>query len=327
MTSAPSNFTISQTLPVSKITRPVGAPGHKFCQFNLDYARILSDDYVHDKFLTVKYTGKGNLFTVASKGTLNFKLGADKREQPVTSSEVKIVTNIEGRNLETKFNNRGAIRVWGNLGTYSIVKPIIVTSKLKTTNAFKSFSTNLALEYQGKGVNVWTALHLKEGLVPYLDEKMIFRVDRFQFGYAAKLNLTAYTLARYNLFLAYQERDFGVVAEHVSRNKTKIELGKLLLAATYRRAGNDYIAKLSYRPHHNEPYRFKVGGVLNINRETALRFKINNNTKLSLSTKYKYNNNLTVVAGTQVNLLDPASTLTKRTIPVPLGFSLQFNYA
>jgi hypothetical protein len=327
MTSAPSNFTISQTLPVSKITRPVGAPRNRFCGFNLDYSKILSDDYVHDKLLTVKYAGKGNLFTVSGKGTLNFKLGADKREVPVTGSEVKIVTNIEGRNLEAKFNNRGLIRVWGNLGTYSIFRPLIITSKIKTNNAFNSFSTNLGFEYQGKGVNVWTALHLKEGLVPYLDEKMIFRVDKFQVGYATKLNLTAYTLARYNLFLAYTEKDFGVVAEHVSRNKTKIELGKLLLAATYKRAGNDYIAKFSYRPHAPEPYRFKVGAVFNLDKNTAFRFKINNNTKLSLATRYRYNSNLTVVAGTQVNLLDPTSSLTKKTIPVPLGVSLEFNYA
>lgn len=327
MTTAPSNFTISQTLPVSKLTRPVGAPRNRFCQFNLDYTKILGDDYVHNKFLTVKYAGKGNFFSVSGKGTLDFKLGADKREQPVTSSEVKLVTNVEGRNLEAKFSNRGAIRVWGNLGTYSIVKPLIITSKIKTNNAFSSFSTNLGFEYQGSGVNVWTALHLKEGLAPYLAEKMIFRVDKFQFGYATKLNLTAYTLARYNLFLAYAERDFGVVAEHVSRNKTKIELGKLLLAATYRRAGNDYIAKFSYRPHNSEPYRFKVGGVFSLNRDTAFRFKINNNAKLSLSSKYRYNSNLTLVAGTQVNLIDPARSLTKKTIPVPLGISLEFTYA
>jgi len=168
---------------------------------------------------------------------------------------------------------------------------------------------------------------LKEGLAPYLDEKMIFRVDKFQVGYATKLNLTAYTLARYNLFLSYTEKDFGIVAEHVSRNKTKIELGKLLLAATYRRAGNDYIAKFSYRPHNTDPYRFKVGGVFSLNKDTTFRFKINNNTKLSLATKYRYNSNLTLVAGTQVNLLDPASSLTKKTIPVPLGVSLEFNYA
>jgi len=327
MTSKPSNFDITQTLPISKITRPVGSPRNRFNQFNLDYTKILGDDYVHKKFLTVKYAGKGSYFNVSAKGTLDFKIGADKREQPVTSSEVKVLTNVEGRNVEAKFNNKGEIRLWGNFGTYTIGKPFILTSKIKTNNAFNRFSGNLSLEYQGAGTNVWTNFHLKDGNIPYLSEKMNFRFDRFQLGYAAKFNLLAYTLARYNFFLSYNERDFGVVAEHVSRNKTKLELGKLILAATYRRGGNDYIAKLSYRPHKVEQIRFKVGAVANINRDTVVRAKISNNTKLSLSTKFRYNNNLTLVTGTQINLLDPNSSMTKKTIPVPFGVSVEFSYA
>jgi len=327
MTSKPSNFDITQTLPLSKITRPVGGPKCRFNQFGLDYTRILGDDYVHRKLLTVKYTGKGNFFNVSGKGTLDFKLGADKRETPVTSSEVKLITNVEGRNVEAKFNNKGEIRLWGNFGTYTIGRPVILTSKLKTNNAFSRFSGNLCLEYQGNGTNIWTRLDLKDGQVPYLNEKMNFRFDRFQIGYAAKFNLLAYTLARYNFYLAYAERDWSINAEHVSRNKTKLELGKLILAATYRRAGNDYIAKVSYRPHKPDQVRFKVGAVANINKNAVVRAKINNNTKLTLSSKYKFNNNLTVVAGTQVNLLDPASLLTKKTVPIPFGLSVEFNYA
>lgn len=326
MTSSPSNFTVAQTLPISKLTRPVGSPKCRFNQFNLDYGRILSDDYVHKKLLTVKYAGKGNFFTVNGKGTLDFKLGADKREHPVTSSEVKLITNVEGRNVEAKFTNRGEIRLWGNFGTYTIGKPFILTTKVKTNSAFNRFSGNLSLEYQGSGLNVWTRLDLKEGQVPYLNEKMNFRFDKFQLGYAAKFNLLAYTLSRYNFFLSYNERDFGVIAEHVSRNKTKIELGKLILAATYRRADNDYIAKVSYRPHKADQVRVKVGAVANINKNTTIRAKINNDAKLSLSSKFRYNNNLTVVAGTQVNLLDPSSLLTNKTIPVPLGVSVEFTY-
>jgi len=250
-----------------------------------------------------------------------------KKEQPVTSSEVKVITNIEGRNLETRFDNKGGIRLWGNFGTYTIGKPMILTAKLKTTNAFDKLSGNLSLEYQGSGTNIWTRLDLKNENVPYFNEKMIFKVDKLQIGYAAKINLLAYTLARYNFFLAYTEKDFGVIAEHVSRNRTKVELGKLLLAATYRKAGNDYIAKVSYRPHKGDQFRFKIGAVANINKDIVFRAKINNNTKLSLSSKFKYNNNLSLVAGTQVNVLDPSSSLTNKTIPIPFGLSVEFNYA
>jgi len=60
----------------------------------------------------------------------------------------------------------------------------------------------------------------------------------------------------------------------VSRNKTKVELGKLILAATYRRAGNDYIAKVSYRPHKADQVRVKVGAVANVNKNTVVRAKV-----------------------------------------------------
>jgi hypothetical protein len=292
----------------------------------LDYQRLLTDDYVQKKFLTVKYSGKGNFFDFSGKGTLDFKLGADKKEQPVTSSEVKLVTNVEGRNLETKFDSRGLIRVWGNFGTYKIGQPMIVTSKVKTNNAFNRFSGRLSLEYKGAQSNIFTSLHLKDGNAPYFSEKMVFNYNQIQTGYAVKLNLLAYTLARYNLYFAYNERDFGIVAEHVSRNKTKIELGKLILAATYRRAGNDYVLKASYRPYKADQFRFKLGTVAKLNKDTTVRAKINNNTKLTLSTKFRYNSNLTLVAGTQVNLLDPSSFATKKTIPIPLGLSVEFAY-
>jgi len=327
MATTTSNFNISQTLPISKLTRPVGAPKVRFNQFGLDYGRLLTDDYTQKKLLTVKYNGKGSSFIVNGKGTLDFKLGTDKVERPVTSSEVKIITNVEGRNVEAKFDNRGGIRVWGNFGTYTIGRPLIVTAKVKTNNAFNALSGNLAVEYQGGQTSLFARLDLKDGNVPYFSEKTILNYNQFQLGYAAKLNLQAYTVSRYNLFLAYRERDFSIVAEHSSRNKTKFELGKLILAATYRRAGNDYVLKGSYRPYKVEQYRFKVGTVANVNRDTTVRAKINNNTKLTLSTRYRYNSNLSVVAGTQVNLLNPSTLVTNKTIPIPFGITAEFNYA
>jgi len=308
-------------------SRPVGAPKTRFNQFGLEYGRLLSDDYVHKKFLTAKYTGKGNSFIFSGKGTLDFKLGSDKQERPVTSSEVKVVTNIEGRNIETKFDNKGGIRVWSNLGTYNIGKPFNITAKVKTNNAFNVWSGHLALDYQTKQFNLQTRFDLKNGNIPLINEKIIFNHDHFQIGAVAKLNLATYTLSRYNVHLGYTEKDFSIFAEHVSNNKTKFDIGKLLLAAIYRRAGNDFVVKASYRPHKVETLRFKVGAIANINKEAIVRAKINNNTKLTLSTKYKVNSNFTLVAGTQINLLDPSSFLTNKTIPVPVGLSFEFNYA
>ena len=104
-------------------------------------------------------------------------------------------------------------------------------------------------------------------------------------------------------------------------------MGKLNLAATYTRAGNDYIAKISYQPHKVEQVSFKVGALANIDRNTAFRAKINNKSKLSLSLRYRLNSNLSIVAGTQANLLDPSSgSASHKVLPVPFGLNLEFNY-
>jgi hypothetical protein len=326
MTSAPSTLDITSTMPIAKLAKPLAVPKPNLTKFNLDYGRLLTDDYVHKKLLTLKYTGKGYNFTLNAKGTLDLKLGADKKETPVTSSEVKLTTNIEGRSIETKFDSKGVIRLCGTIGSYNIVRPLFFTAKLKTNNSFNRLSGYLCAEYQGAQSNIWTRLDLKNGNVPLLNEKMIFRINQFQLGYAAKLNLKANTLARYNFFAAYNERDFSVVAEHVSRNQTKPEIGKLIVAATLRRGGNDFVMKTSYRPYKAEQLRLKLGTVYNINRDTVLRAKINNNAKLTLGSRMRYNSNLSIVAGTQINLLNPSTYPTGRTVPVPLGITVEFNH-
>jgi len=313
--------------PTKRSLRPVGGPKTRFNQFGLEYGRLLNDDYVHKKFLTVKYAGKGQSFIFNGKGTLDFKVGADKKEHPVTSAEAKFVTNIEGRNLETKFDSKGVIRAWANFGTYNIGRPVNITAKVKTNNAFNYLSGYLGVEHQTRQFNVQARLDLKNGNIPHLNHKLTFNYDRFQLGAVAKLNLQAHNLARYNLFLGYAERDFSVFAEHLSRNKTKFSIGRLLAGAIYRRGGNDYVAKVSYRPEKKDQVRVKVGAVVNVNRDTVIRAKINDKTKLTLSSKFRYNSNLTLVAGTQVSLLDPSSIFTNKTVPIPLGLSVEFNYA
>jgi hypothetical protein len=312
--------------PTKRSLRPVGGPKTRFNQFGLEYGRLLNDDYIHKKFLTVKYAGKGQSFIFNGKGTLDFKLGADKKEHPVTSAEVKFITNIEGTNLETKFDSKGVIRAWANFGNYNIGRLVNITAKVKTNNAFNYLSGYLGVEHQTRQFNVQARLDLKNGNIPHLNHKLTFNYDRFQLGAVAKLNLHAQNLARYNLFLGYIERDFSVFAEHVSRNKTKFSVGRLLAGAIYRRGGNDYVAKVSYRPEKQDQVRVKVGAVVNVNRDTVIRAKINDKTKLTLSSKFRYNSNLTLVAGTQVSLLDPSSIFTNKTVPIPLGLSVEFSY-
>lgn len=326
MSLAPSNFDIKQTLPISKITKPVGPPKHRFNAFNLEYGRLLSDDYVHRKFLTLKYAGKGGAYNFSGKGTLDFKLGADKKETPVTSSEVKLLTNIEGRSVEAKFDNKGGLRLWGNFGTYTIWKPVILTAKVKTTTAFQKFSGNVSFEHQARQSNVQLRLDIKQDHTPFFNSRVVFNDGKFQFGYAAKINLLAYTLARYNLYLGYKEKDLQVFVEHTSKNKAKVELGKIMTGLIYRYGGNDYVAKVAYRPQKAEPVKFNAGTVVKANKNTTLRAKINNKARLTLSSRFRHSSNLTLVAGTQIDLLNPGSFVTNRAVPIPLGLSVELAY-
>jgi len=319
---------VVQKPPVSILLPPSGGPKTKFHQSGLEFSRLLTDDYVQRKFLTVKYAGKGLRFVFNGKGTLDFKLGADKREVPVTSSEVKLITNIEGRDVEAKFDSKGVIRLWSNFGVYNIGTPLNVTAKLKTNSLFDKASGHVCFEYRGARFNAFTRLDVKNTGVPLLNEKLIFRHRNLELGYVLKLNLFDFSLSRYNLFLTYNERDYSIFAEHFSKTKGKFELGKVILAGIYRYRNNNFVVKAAYRPWKtNHELRVKAGVVSNIDKNTTVRAKIDNSTKLTLSSKFKLNPNFTIVGATQINLLNPGAYLTKRAIPVPLGLSLEFNYA
>jgi len=307
---------------------PQGGPKTKFHQAGLEFSRLLTDDFIQRKFLTAKYTGKGTRFNFAGKATLDFKLGTDKREIPVTSSEVKLITNIDGRDVEAKFDSKGVIRLWSNFGVYNIGTPLNVTAKFKTNNLFNKASGNICFEYRGSQVNAFTRLDVKNTGVPYFNEKLIFNLRNIQMGYILKLNLFDFTLSRYNVFLSYNERDFSVFAEHFSKVKGRFELGKLVLAGIYRYGNHNFVVKGAYRPWKTpHQVRVKAGVVSAIDRNTTVRAKIDNSTKLTLSTKHKLNSNFTLVGATQINLLNPGAYLTNRAVPVPLGLSLEFTYA
>ena len=321
-------FDVAQRKPVAIILPPQGGPKTKFHQAGLEFSRLLTDDYVQKKFLTVKYAGKGLRFVFNGKGTVDFKLGADKREVPVTSSEVKLITNIEGRDVEAKFDSKGVIRLWSNFGVYNIGTPLNITAKLKTNSGFDRASGNVCFEYRGSGLSAFTRLDVKNNGTPLLNEKFIFTQRNLQLGSVLKLNLFDFSLSRYNLWASWSERDYSIYAEHFSKNKGKFELGKVILAGIYRYRNHNFVVKGAYRPWKKDhEVRVKAGVVSNIDKNTTIRAKIDNSTKLTLSTKLKLNSNFTVVGATQINLLNPGNYLTKRAIPVPLGLSLEFNYA
>jgi hypothetical protein len=320
-------FNVSTPVPtIGATTKVVGAPKSQFHQFALEYSRILSDDYCHKKFLTTKYAGKGNRFLFNGKHVLEFKQNADKTESPATSTEVKLVTNIEGKNVEAKFDSKGLLRVWTNWGEYNLWKPMSIVTKIKTNNTFKKLSGSVCSEYKGPHCDASVRLDVKDGLIPFLNQKTILREGKLSGGYATKLNLQNFSFRRYDAFISYRFKDLDLYLEHVSQNKEKLTPGKLIFGSVFKKGNNAYVARASYRPAKENHLRFVLGTHAKVNDKTELRAKLDSNAKLSLATRFRYNSNLSVVAGTQVSLTNPGTFVTGRLIPIPLGLTVEFSY-
>jgi len=323
--AAAANVSASTTSSAAN-TKPVGAPKAQFHSFALEYSRILSDDYCHKKFLTTKYAGKGNKFLFNGKHVLDFKQNADKTESPTSSTEVKVVTNIEGKNVETKFDSKGLLRVWTNWGEYNLWKPMSIVSKIKTNDTFKRVSGWISSEYKGPHCDATVRVDVKDGLVPYLNQKTILREGKLTGGYVTKLNLQNFSFRRYNAFVSYGFKDLDLYLEHESQNKEKLTPGKLIFGSVFKKGGNAYVARASYRPAKENHLRFVLGTHTKINDKTELRAKLDSNAKLSLATRFRYCSNLSIVAGSQVNLTNPGAFVTGRLVPIPIGLTLEFSF-
>jgi hypothetical protein len=330
-TASQSATPVSTPAPV----KVVGAPKTSLRNFGLDYGRFLSDDYLQKKFLTVKYAGKGNQFIFNGKEV--FEWSKDDKFSN-TSNEVKLVTNTHGKNIEAKFDSKGLIKLWVNLGVHNIGKPVTLFSKLKTNQSFSNFSGSLAAEYQASKVNFTARLELKKNFTPFLSEKIVFTEGKFKLGLATKLNLSALGLRRYNAFAQYSTKDLDLFFEHVSPapsavakdstdHKTNLSLGKLILASVFRWRDTQFIARASYRPHKpDDKLRFVLGHITKVNDKLELRGKVDSHGKAAFAGRQKFTNNCSFVASTQINLKEPAKYFTGKTVPIPLGLGLEFSY-
>jgi len=316
------------TLPVNPpVIKVLGAPRSKFNDFSLDYGKILSDDYVHNKFLTLKYAGKGTRFNFAGKETLEFK-EKDGKEVRAIGSEVKLVTNINGVNVETKFDSKGLVRVWSHWGRWNLGKPVDVSTKLKTDTNFAAPSGWVNVDYTTGRLSTSVRLHLKKDRTPYLAHKIQYTQGDIACGYVVKNNLNNFGLRRYNLFGSYVHKDIGLHLEHVNQSTDSFALGHIIFGILYRFRGNPIVVKTTYRPDNKEkPFDLVAGTHYRLNKNTELRTKVDSSGVLALASKFKVHENLNVVASTEMNLHNPGAYWNpKKTTRIPLGLSLEFSF-
>jgi len=333
-----SSFSTPTLVIIPKIVTPlVGAPSVTYNQIDSNSTPFFEDDYVHSKLLAFKYKGLSSQFIVNAKANLNLvqKKGAsidDKtKEVPVTAGEVKLVTRLSDRVVvETRFDNKGTVRLWSNLGQHDFGRSIGLWAKLKSTSDFGFWSGWLQTGTSGKNFNYNGRIDRKKDGQIYLNEKLHVFQDKIHFIAVTKLGLSNFKLRRYNALLAYRTKEFDVVAQHVSNPKQeKIDIGELNVAAYYRRGIYQGGVKVVYNNQEKEGVNKVsgvIGGIAKLDDKNILKAKIDSNTFLSLSLKHKHSSNIWATIGSQIKLTDPGSYLTSRLIPVPVGVQFEFFY-
>jgi len=338
----------TETKPATKAdTTPTplaGAPSVTFRSLDTNATPFFDDDYVFAKFLTAKYKGVGSNFLVNAKGS--WKLETQKApkdvkesseakvapvEKPVTSGEVKLITRLSDKVvLESKFDQAGTVRFWSNFGRFDVGRQINVTGKLKTNSSLDWVTAWVQGALSGNNYDYNFRVDKKRTGEFLVNEKLHLYKDQIHFHANAKLSLSNFKLRRYNALLAYREKKFDVVAQHVSRVQETLDLGELNFGVYYRHhAKYQGAVKGSFSHWETDPNKkvqVTLGGIANIDDKNTAKAKIDLNANFALALKHKVCKNLTATISTAVNLKDPQSYVKDSKIPVPVGLQFEFSY-
>jgi len=297
----------------------------------------LNDDYLN-KTLTVKYTGKGSNFQLGAKETFTWATkttpAPEGKDEPAKTEEVKkfdqevkVITNVEGKNVEAKFG-KGAIRAWADFGVFNIGKDINVTAKVKTNDTFSAWNGWVSGEYRGPHCNASARVEVKRGNKPYLNFKTILTEKDIRVGLVTKVGLQGFDVKRHDFFANYNvNKDLSLWLGHYTlENDAPKTLGTILGAAVYRLNKHSVVFQGSWQKSTGNILA-TFGARSQVNDNTLVRAKVNNKGLFSLVAKRTHNRNLSVLAGTELDLTNPASAYKKdRAIPVPLFVSFEFTY-
>jgi hypothetical protein len=325
-----SSQAVSST-PV-KFTPVSGAPKSQFNSFSHEYDNLLTDDYLN-KIFTVKYTGKGQNFQLGAKESFNYKTvkgdGKDVKDTDITvfDKEVKIITQVEGRNIETKFG-KGQIRTWADLGVYNVGKDINFTAKVKSSDKFTDFKGWVNGEYKGAHCNANVRFEMKSKDKPYLNTKVIMTEKDVRAGIVAKVGFNGFEIKRHNLFVQYSGvKDLNLWLGHYTLDgDAPKDIGTIIGAAVYKLNKHSVVFQGQWQKSTKN-----IGATFGVKSEiqnnTTIKAKVNQAGLFSLVAKRVHNKNLSVLVGTELNLTKPAEAYkASRAIPVPLFASLEFTY-
>jgi hypothetical protein len=331
---------------IVQVTPLAGAPSVSFRSLDSFSSQFFDDDYVHGKFLTAKYKGVGTNFLVNAKASWKLDIKKDAKpkeaskegektpvvEVPVTTGEAKLITRLSDKIvLESRFDQAGTVRFWANFGRYDLGRPVNVFAKVKTNSAIDWVSGWVGGALAGENYNYNTRLDKKRSGEFLINEKLHLFKDKFSFFTDAKLSLSNFTLRRYNALLAYREKKFDVVAQHVSRSppQEKLSVGELSLAVYYRHNKHQAAVKGSFNHWETDVDKrvtVALAGISSLDAKNTAKAKIDLNGNFAVSLKHKWDKNVTATISTGINLKKPESYVKESKIPVPVGFQFEFAY-
>jgi len=334
-----------------QVTPLAGAPSVSFRTLDSWSSQFFDDDYVHGKFLTAKYKGVGSNFLVNAKAS--WKLDVKKEavskdakegekipkegekvvvEVPVTTGEAKLVTRLSDKVvLESRFDQAGTVRFWANFGRYDFGRPVNVFAKVKANSSIDWVSGWVGGALAGDNYNYNVRLDKKRTGEFLINEKLHLFKDQFSFFADAKLSLSNFKLRRYNALLAYREKKFDVIAQHVSRSppQENLDLGEVSLAVYYRHNKHQAGIKGSFNHWEkdvNKRVTVGIAGITSLDDKNTAKAKIDLNGNLAVSLKHKWDKHLTATVSTGINLKAPETYVKESKIPVPVGFQFEFSY-
>jgi len=224
----------------------ISPPKEFFRQFaNLAHNRVLTEDFPHEKHLTLKYKGTGTNFIVNAKGSLNINTDSVGKEETTadgkkttvytmmdtykTSSEFKLLTGYNRTSTETRFS-KGKVKAWTNWGTYNIGEPVEIITGLKGDTCFKQSKAWVTGFYSRGSIGSGTRFQVRrEGAkkgekgekepeyIFSIAEKLAYSNKDFWAGTYVDLNLTDLKVSQFNTILGYHiNKNIHFYAEHAT---------------------------------------------------------------------------------------------------------------
>jgi len=210
-------------------------PKEFFRQFaNLAHNRVLSEDFPHEKLLTLKYKGTGSAFVVNAKGSINIKSTEVKKKETVdgkevetvtkvdtypTSHEVKLLTRYADTTTEARFNNKGFVKLYTNWGVHKVGEPVEVVSVVKGDTSFTKSKIWVGAYYAKGSVGLASRLQVRreKGYSFSLAEKITYSHKDLWCGGYIDVNLSDVKVSQLNAIVGYNvNKNIHFYAEHIT---------------------------------------------------------------------------------------------------------------